>query len=865
MKHITTLLLSLLSLTAAHAAAPVNDNITKAVSVAAPYQFITTADVSTATAANTDPLNQGVSLGKTIWYRLPKAPEGASYDWHITVKSLGGAGTAGIYVPNDVDNVAGSLIQITSLSSLAAGQTVVLEAQSFWASTYLMLAGTGRYEITCRLDSGYDFPVTAYDLGSAHPYTQSTFNYNSTVSADEPALATSVSNTIWFKWTPNFTGGAILDTNFSFVGNDVGNVSFNQTEHDTVLAVYTGQPGSLTVLNQDDDSGWKTNSLLSFSAVSGTTYYISVSTKSGTPPGYIMLSYYAATTAGRVTFASTVDDDVAETASQKSITLRRYYAAGIGATLTLSTVAGGTATAGVDHSSVSTTMSFSHVGDASWVTSMTMGITDDTSNEGTETVNLELSNPSALLSIATPSASFSIIDNDSPDETPSNAPYFLQSQVVRVREGDGTVLNVLFRKASTGSSFYPVQTPKSGTAQRTADFDFYGEEFYGQHQQVALRASIHDDDRFEPEETVVVEVAMPSGEPLTYTLVIEDDDTFVPLAGKLLAPFDYGNRRGQLFATISGNGAVSAKVMLVGKTLALKGQLDTRGKVSFPILPPTRAGLPGFVLTLQATDETGGYDIVVTDGFWKETDTHSAVLQNYAAVTNPCPEAGRYTFHLSGDSNIISNSGSGAILVGVTGTATITGRMFDGTPFTCAGYVDGDGQMSAMAGLYRNNGHVGLLAKLPLVANSTAEISARITRPARYGLVNQMYARRYDASGFGGVVCRYSPPSPGQRALECWSTGTGTARLDRALLASMITKSITVSSANVVTAPADAEKLKITLIPSTGLFTGSFLPPGTTKVLPFYGALIDLPGTNGYGRGHFFDGLEGGYVLLSQP
>ena len=864
MKRITSLLLSLLSFSAAQAAAPVNDSITKAISVVAPYHFLTSPDVSTATASTMDPLNQGASLGKTIWYRLPMGPEGVLQTWHITLKSLGGAGTACIYLPNDVDNIAGSLLQSTPLSPITSGQSVVLEAQSLWASTYLMIAGTGRYEITCRLDAGFDFPATAIDLGTGSHITFSTLNHNSTVSADEPALALPVSNTIWFKWTPNFTGGAILDTNFSFVGSDAGNNSFNQTVHDTVLAVYTGQPGSLTMLNQDDDSGWKTNSLLSFSAVSGTTYYISVSTKAGTPPGYISLSYYAATTAGRVAFAGTVRDAVAETSPTKPITLRRYFAAGVGATVTLATVAGGTATGGVDHGNLSTTATFSNVGDASWETSVNLNIADDSSNEGTETVMLQLSNPSALLSISNPSTGFSIIDNDSPEESPDAQPYFLQNQVVRVREGDGYAYNVLFRKANTGNGFYPVQTAKSGTAQRDADFDFVGDYFSGQNQQVALRTSIYDDDRFESEETVLVEVSVPLGGPLTYTLIIEDDDTFVPLAGKLLAPFDYGNRRGQLFATISGNGAVSAKVMLVGQTLALKGQLDAHGKVSFPIQPISRVGAPGFVLTLQATDETGGYDIVVTDGFWKASFTHSAVLQNYAAVTNPCPEAARYTFHLAGTSDVY-NSGSGAILVGVTGIATVTGRMFDGTPFTCAGYVDGDGQMSAMAGLYGNKGHVGMIAKLPLVANSTAQIFTRITRPARYGVANQMTAKRYDADGFSGVVCRYSPPAAGQRALESWSTGTGTARLDGALLASMITKSITVSASNVVTAPADAEKLKIKLIPRSGLFTGSFLPPGTSKVLPIYGALIDLPGTNGYGRGHFFDGKEAGYLSISQP
>jgi hypothetical protein len=83
-------------------------------------------------------------------------------------------------------------------------------------------------------------------------------------------------------------------------------------------------------------------------------------------------------------------------------------------------------------------------------------------------------------------------------------------------------------------------------------------------------------------------------------------------------------------------------------------------------------------------------------------------------------------------------------------------------------------------------------------------------------------------------------------------------------LMNTLTKTLTVSLSS-LTVPADPDKMKITIVPGTGTFSGSFVLPGTNKVQPFYGVLYQFPGLNGYGRGYFFDGLKTGNILIEKP
>jgi len=101
--------------------------------------------------------------------------------------------------------------------------------------------------------------------GAAPVATGSTTNQNTgtaTLETGEPdPCATSIGATVWFRWIPATSGTAVIDTDGS--------------DYDTVLGVYTGDSlAALSLLACDDDSGAGVQSLVSFAAIAGTTYWI---------------------------------------------------------------------------------------------------------------------------------------------------------------------------------------------------------------------------------------------------------------------------------------------------------------------------------------------------------------------------------------------------------------------------------------------------------------------------------------------------------------------------------------------------------------------------------------------------------------
>jgi len=90
-----------------------------------------------------------------------------------------------------------------------------------------------------------------------------------------------VGNSIWFTWTPNFTGTATLTTQGS--------------DFDTVMAVYTGTAlSSLKAVAADDDSGGFLTSLVTLNVTAGTAYQIAVDGHQGAS-GRVVLGFPAGT------------------------------------------------------------------------------------------------------------------------------------------------------------------------------------------------------------------------------------------------------------------------------------------------------------------------------------------------------------------------------------------------------------------------------------------------------------------------------------------------------------------------------------------------------------------------------------------
>lgn len=75
--------------------------------------------------------------------------------------------------------------------------------------------------------------------------------------------------------TPPHTKGATSWYTFTALSNGTANVDTSGSSYDTVLSVYTGSAlNALTVVGCDDDSGTGLTSFVSFTATSGTLYYV---------------------------------------------------------------------------------------------------------------------------------------------------------------------------------------------------------------------------------------------------------------------------------------------------------------------------------------------------------------------------------------------------------------------------------------------------------------------------------------------------------------------------------------------------------------------------------------------------------------
>jgi hypothetical protein len=97
----------------------------------------------------------------------------------------------------------------------------------------------------------------------AVPYAANLSTACATSQVNEPQPCASIGSTVWYSYTPSETETLQADT----IGS----------HYDTALAVYTGTDlGSLSNVACDDDSGPGLTSLITFTAVGGTTYHFQV-------------------------------------------------------------------------------------------------------------------------------------------------------------------------------------------------------------------------------------------------------------------------------------------------------------------------------------------------------------------------------------------------------------------------------------------------------------------------------------------------------------------------------------------------------------------------------------------------------------
>lgn len=857
------LLASLLSLTAATHAAPVNDSITSATKLKAPITTLAAQNLSLAKVDPMDPLVAGASAGKSLWYAIP-TPVISSYV-AVSIKSTTATGVASIYYVQDIDNPKGSLYPSGQSGALTPGSTLNLKISALGQAAVIMVAGEGVFDITYRCSDAAvpnDFPATAKVLAGDKGTVIGT-TAGATITADEPnvpSFSYSAYNTVWYRWTPSFSDTAYVDTNFSFPTADPDTTPLSAIIHDTIIAVYQsagGSPDALTLIAGDDDSGWDYNSRVGFTASAGTTYYIAVATTgSYIVPGAFNLQYYRGNTAGEI-YTDLLNVRVMENGGTAYVPVHRRYAGNNTASLTMASLAGGSATAGADFTAFNKTVNFtnpSSVENSDWEAIVDVDIKDDAATENTESINFSFTAPSAGLTLTVNGGTVHIYDDESGSE--GNGTLSLPENRFVVPESNMEYEVAVHCQGGAAERLHLISAVTGGNAQNLNDLVMPNDAWLDTGDSFGSTSfKVIGDNIFEPDETFTISI----GNWLAYTVTIQDDDTYIPVQGSLVASLDYSRsaRQAVLQATIARTGAITGKLAIQGQTLSFNGKLDLRGKCSVILAPKNHAS---FCLNISANDAYGAFKCELVDAATSRSSITIAQVQAFSAL-NPCPLAGITTFQGGSYGNIFMLS-AGSLKVSATGAVTLTGRIFDGTAFTASGWIDGAGRVNVMAPLYGGTGCAGLSGSLPASFNEFSAVQFKLNRPAREGDPLKIGTIQYT---FGCNACRYTPPAAGQRALEAWQGGTGVASLTGGGLMNTLTKNIAISTANIISTPVDALKLKITLVPATGLFSGSFVPPGTTTVRTFAGALIDLAGASGYGRGFFFDGLKGGTITIAKP
>ena len=144
------------------------------------------------------------------------------------------------------------------------------------------------YEVPQQMSiEGWLYPINdmfdhAIDLGNGTRIAASGDNTGASTEAFEMDMrhgGRRADRSIWWKWTPNFTGSFVLGT--------------QRSEIDTVLAVYSGTKGNLVeVASNDDVSALDWTSQVTMDVESGTTYHIVVDSYSSHSTGKIELDGY---------------------------------------------------------------------------------------------------------------------------------------------------------------------------------------------------------------------------------------------------------------------------------------------------------------------------------------------------------------------------------------------------------------------------------------------------------------------------------------------------------------------------------------------------------------------------------------------
>jgi peptidyl-prolyl cis-trans isomerase A (cyclophilin A) len=322
-------------------------------------------------------------------------------------------------------------------------------------------------------------------------------------------------------------------------------------------------------------------------------------------------------------------------------------------------------------------------------------------------------------------------------------------------------------------------------------------------------------------------------------------------AGLLTVPTNAATAgSGFLTLTTTTGTKFSAKVQLGSARYTFSGAFNAngyaeaiakagkRGTVALDLHPDAVLGPEKLVGTISSSDWIAEVE-AYRAGFDGRTSLATAYLGKYNLVLPS-----------SGQSNAPAGYGFATMSVNVAGTVMLKGSLADGTTISQSVPLARDGRFPLYGSLYANSG--SLAGWMSYTNDPGAELAGALlwSKPAASkGLFPNGFTAPIAAVGGS-----YKAPTAGVNLFS--ATNSFVFGGDSSTLS--FTNTLILKPGNKLF-NTSANKLSLSVAPVSGSFSGSVKPPGSTRSLPFKGALWQ---NRGYG--YFLDAGQSGWVLL-QP
>lgn len=356
--------------------------------------------------------------------------------------------------------------------------------------------------------------------------------------------------------------------------------------------------------------------------------------------------------------------------------------------------------------------------------------------------------------------------------------------------------------------------------------------------------------------------------PLTFTMypgfVLQGNfalSPFIAVAGSYNGLFsEFENTRlessGSLSLKLTDLGAFSAKIVLAGKRISFSGKFALDG-LATSVVARTGASPLTVLLTL---DLVGGSDQItgtISDGVWTAALLSDRAL--FHKTDNRAMQAGRYTLIVPGDDgDAASQPGGdsfGTVTVDAGGNVKFSGTLADGTKVSQTAPLSKNGWWPLFVPLYSGGGSI--LSWVFFVESSEANFTGVFTwiKPA---LPNaKFYTNGFTVQReFSGSS--YRPPTNSMERVLSFTAGG--VEFSAGNLAEPFENGVMLGD-NSKVSNSGTNKLTLSIVFSSGLFSGSVTAPGATRSVSFRGALHQK---HNYGSGFFLGTDQSGRVRFSE-